>query len=42
MKKLEEAKLEFDKNYLVGVLKMSGGHVSNAVKYFRKKSYRIL
>ncbi len=42
MKKLKEAKLEFEKNYQVGVLKISGGHVSNAVKNFRKKSYRIL
>ncbi len=32
MKKLKEAKLEFEINNLVGVLKMSGGHVSNAVK----------
>ena len=42
MKKLKEAKLEFEINNLVGVLKMSGGHVSNAVKNFRKKSYLIL
>jgi len=32
MKNLKEAKLEFKKYYQVGVLKMSGGHVSNAVK----------
>ncbi len=42
MKTLKEAKLEFEKNYLVGVLKMLGGHDSNAVENFMKKSHRIL
>ena len=30
MKTLKQAKLEFEKNYLVGILKMSSGHVANA------------
>jgi len=45
MKTLKEAKLEFEKNYLIGVLKMSGGHVSNAAKISgrnRTEFYKIL
>jgi len=32
MKTLKDAKLEFEKKYLIGILKMSSGHVTNAVK----------
>ncbi len=45
MKTLKEAKLEFEKNYLIGVLKMSGGHVSNAAKISgrnRTEFYKLL
>lgn len=42
MKTLKEAKLEFEKNYLIGILKMSAGHVMNAAKTAVKESHRVL
>jgi len=42
---LKEAKLELEINDLVGVLKMSGGHVSNTVKMSgrnRTEFYKLL
>ncbi len=45
MKTLKEAKSEFEKNYLIGVLKMSAGHVSNAAKIAgrnRTEFYKLL
>jgi len=45
MKTLKEAKSEFEKNYLTGVLKMSAGHVANAAKIAgrnRTEFYKLL
>ena len=45
MKTLKEAKSEFEKNYLIGVLKMSAGHVANAAKMAgrnRTEFYKLL
>ena len=45
MKTLKEAKLEFEKNYLIGILKMSAGHVTNAAKTAgknRTEFYKLL
>ncbi len=45
MKTLKEAKLEFEKNYLISVLKMTGGHVANAAKTSgrnRTEFYKLL
>lgn len=45
MKTLKEAKLEFERNYLLGVLKMSAGHVANAAKIAgrnRTEFYKLL
>jgi len=45
MKTLKEAKSEFEKNYLIGVLKMSAGHVANAAKIAgrnRTEFYKLL
>ncbi len=45
MKTLKEAKLEFEKNYLTGILKMSSGHVANAAKIAgrnRTEFYKLL
>jgi two-component system response regulator GlrR len=45
MKTLKQAKLEFEKNYLVGILKMSSGHVANAAKIAgrnRTEFYKLL
>jgi len=45
IKTLKEAKLEFEKNYLISVLKMSGGHVANAAKTSgrnRTEFYKLL
>ena len=45
MKTLKEAKMEFEKNYLISVLKMTGGHVANAAKTSgrnRTEFYKLL
>lgn len=45
MKTLKEAKLEFEKNYLISILKMSAGHVTNAAKTAgrnRTEFYKLL
>jgi len=45
IKTLKEAKSEFEKNYLIGVLKMSAGHVANAAKIAgrnRTEFYKLL
>ena len=45
MKTLKEAKSEFEKNYLIRVLKMSAGHVANAAKIAgrnRTEFYKLL
>ena len=45
MKTLKEAKSEFEKNYLISVLKMSAGHVANAAKIAgrnRTEFYKLL
>lgn len=45
MKTLKQAKLEFEKNYLIGVLKISSGHVANAAKIAgrnRTEFYKLL
>lgn len=45
MKTLKEAKSEFEKNYLISVLKMSVGHVANAAKIAgrnRTEFYKLL
>lgn len=45
MKTLKEAKSEFEKNYLIVVLKMSAGHVANAAKIAgrnRTEFYKLL
>lgn len=45
MKTLKQAKLEFEKNYLIGILKISSGHVANAAKIAgrnRTEFYKLL
>jgi len=45
LKTLKEAKLEFERNYLISVLKMSGGNVANAAKTSgknRTEFYKLL
>lgn len=45
MKTLKQAKLEFEKNYLIGILKISSGHVANAAKIAgrnRTELYKLL
>jgi len=45
MKTLKEAKLEFENNYLIGILKISSGHVANAAKIAgrnRTEFYKLL
>ena len=45
MKTMKEAKMEFEKNYLIGILNMSSGHVTNAAKIAgrnRTEFYKLL
>ena len=45
MKTLKQAKLEFEKDYLIGILKISSGHVANAAKIAgrnRTEFYKLL